>query len=128
MPRTGRGRWYEAVGGIGLELELDSIDPEYRWRIGCIIREQGKRPKVFIVRIDRQAESYDAPGYHRSLEEAKAEAMRIFRVTEIVEDCGQCKEDPCRCAIDEAEGLVATFIGATGARVGISFEDCETPF
>jgi hypothetical protein len=37
-----RGRWYESGGGIGLEIETDSDDPDFKWQIAGAIERQGK--------------------------------------------------------------------------------------
>lgn len=84
--RTGRGRWYECVGGDGLEVELvpfAEFPDEERWFVAGHVEQQGKRQPQFIVRINRQEESYTA-SIHRTREEAKAELLRIFQVKEVV--------------------------------------------
>lgn len=86
MARTGRGRWYEAVGGLGLEVETDNSDPDYQWHMACIIEKEGKRRPVYRIKINQQEESYFAAGSYATIEEAKTEALKTFKVTEVVEE------------------------------------------
>ena len=86
MPMTGRGRWYECVGGDGLEVELNrfaEFPDEERWVVAGHVQQEGKRRPQFIVRINRQEESYTA-STHRTREEAKQALLEIFKVKEVV--------------------------------------------
>lgn len=101
MPRTGRGRFYEAVGGIGLEVERDYNDPEFRWGIACIIEKEGKRRPIYKIKVNQQEESYFAAGCYNTLDEAKTAALEMFKVTEVVEmiACEVCSMAKSRWAV-----------------------------
>ena len=77
-----RGRWYDAVGGVGLEVQRG----EGEWRVANVIETKGKRRVTYEIRGCDDGGAYSLGSYD-TLELAKAALVRAAGVTEIVEDC-----------------------------------------
>lgn len=71
------GRWYDAVGGLGLEVNRDGI-----WSVaGYIQKRRGK--KLFDIRVNPDQDEGYTLATHLSLVEAKADFLDRMGVTEI---------------------------------------------
>lgn len=72
------GRWYEAVGGAGLEVKHTGGE----WHCVGYIQQRGKR---FHIRVN----PYQDEGYtlatHNTLADAKADFLDRMGVTEVIE-------------------------------------------
>jgi hypothetical protein len=78
------GRWYEAMGGIGLEVK----DADRDWRVGGLIITKGKgRHQRFEIQVNRYEDTRtDATRYF--LDDAKETLLRFCGVTKIIESDG----------------------------------------
>lgn len=84
--RTGRGRWYEAVGGLGLEVEhYDSASEHTWWHVAGQIRENGKRRPQFTITKNPYQDNHPVfSGTFSTMDEAKREFIRQEILTEVL--------------------------------------------
>jgi len=88
-----KARWYKSMGGLGIEMETGSTDPDFTWAIAGAVEPAGNRSRLFKAMVGSGEAMGTGYGYDlgrfSTIDAAKAAVVAALEC-EVVATCRTC--------------------------------------